>query len=366
MEKLYLALELSANTWKLGFSSPPHPKTRVKDVPARDWQAFQTAVDKAVTFFELTQPEILSCYEAGRDGFWIHRELTTRNITNLVVESSSIEVDRKKRKAKTDQIDVYSLLKLLKRHDGEDEFVFKVVEVPTPEDEDERHLSRELEAAKGERTSLSNQIKSLLITQGISLSTLKNFDKEIDRLVDGSGHPLRPGLVSRLKTTYARYQLVDQHIDQHHKTQDQRVKKPTTDKEKMMQRLTHLKGVGVRSAWILVTEVFGWRKFNNRKQAGSYTGLTPTPFASGERIREQGISKAGNARIRWLMVELAWLWVYWQPHSELTRWFNKRVAHGGSRMKRISIVALARKLFLALWRYVTQGVAPQGAILIFP
>ena len=367
MNKLYLSLELSSKKWKLGWSCLESRRMKTTDIDSGDWAAFDASKEAAISTFNLTDPRIISCYEAGRDGFWIHRGLETRGLVNLVIDSASIEVDRRKRHAKTDSIDLKSMNTLLKRHDNDaDDFTFRiaqVAQVPTRKDEDDRQLHRQLEASKKRRTSLSNTIKALLVGQGVKLDILSGLGKSIDTMLNGNGKPLGQVLKARLKADYAQYELVDQQINQLHKLQEKQTKEAATTKTAMVKQFTNLRGIGTKSAWILVMEVFGWRSFQNRRQAGSYTGLTPTPWASGDLSREQGISKAGNARIRWLMVELSWLWVRWQPQSKLSKWFKERTEHSGKRMRRLSIVALARKLFIALWRYITQGVVPQGATL---
>ncbi len=360
---LYLALELSANTWKLGFAADDKPRPKIIDVAARDWTLFDKAVEKAREHFGFDDPKVVSCYEAGRDGFWIHRGLLDRGIANQVIDSASIEVSRRKRIAKTDGLDVRSLLRLLQRHHRLEETCFRIVEVPKVTDEDERHLHRELEALKGERTMLSNRVKSLLIAHGIVCSNLIGLATLIPSLRDANGNLLPPGLQRRLTATLVRFDLVHQQIKELESLQDRLVKQAADPKTKQVKQLTLLRGIGNRSSWILIHEVFGWRHFHNRKQVGAFPGLVPTPFSSGTLSREQGISKAGNARIRWLMVEISWFWLRWQPDSKLTKWFHARSKSGGRRIRRISIVALARKLFIALWRFLQHGVVPEGATL---
>ena len=359
---LYLALELSKKNWKLGFCISKQVK--VIDVPSGDWEALQQAVKRAKQMFGVAaDTKVVSCYEAGRDGFWIHRGLLERGIENQVIDSASIEVSRRKRQAKTDSIDVRSLLRLLKRYHAGDDDAYRVAEVPSPQDEDDRHLHRELEALKGSRTSISNQLKSLLVLYGVHIENIGDLGGGIPT-VDGNGEPLMPNLRSRLKRAWEHYKLVDDQIADLHAQQQREVKEEANEKTGMVKSLTALKGIGIISAWTLAMEVFGWRQFRNRKQAGAYPGFTPTPFSSGDLSREQGISKAGNARIRWLMVELSWLWLRWQPNSRISKWFRSRCPDGASkRMRRVSIVGVARRLFIALWRYVTQGIVPEGAIM---
>lgn len=363
MKSLYLAMELSNNTWKLGFRHSNKPKaTKIIDVPARNWAKFEEAVETARSFFRAEAAPCRSCYEAGRDGFWIHRGLEERSIANDVIDSASIPVSRRKQ-VKTDKVDVRSLLDLLQDY-HESGKKMCIVEVPTPRDEDDRHFHRELEHMKKRKTSLSNRIKSHLIAYGIKLDNLSGLDKFLPKLKDGNDKPLSAGLLRALLDLYKDYRQLDERIKAYHADQDRQLATPCNSKLKQARDLARFRGIGNRSSWILVMEVFGWRVFKNRKQAGGYTGLTPTPFQSGNLFKEQGISKAGNARIRWLMVELAWLWIRWQPTSKLTHWYYNRISGNSRRHKKATIVAVARKLFVDLWRYLNTGTVPQGAVIV--
>jgi len=359
---LYMALELSNKTWKLGFSNGT--KIRQKSITAGDWVELHTQMDLAKQKLKLSADcPIVSCYEAGRDGFWIHRDLVAEGITNHVIDSASIEVNRRKRRAKTDRVDVISLLRLLMRYGQGDRQAIRVVRVPTLAQEDQRRLSRERQRLLKERGGHSARIKSLLVAQGVRLEVGVDFLEQLERCKGGSrGYELGEDLKAELRRVYARYQLVHEQITCLEREQQLRAEQAPSEAMGQVNQLRQLKGVGWQSSWSLVMEFFSWRDFQNQRQLGACAGLTPTPYTSGESEREQGISKAGNRQIRSLMVELSWLWLRYQPDSALTRWFQRRFAGGGKRMRRIGIVAMARKLLIALWRYVKEGRVPEGAV----
>ncbi|MEX2488292.1 MAG: IS110 family transposase [Pseudomonadales bacterium] len=358
---LYMALELSDKHWKLGFSNGD--KNRQVTIAAGDWPALRAAVTQAKAKLQLAETgPVYSCYEAGRDGFWLHRALREDGIINQVIDSSSIEVNRRQRRAKTDSVDVKALLRLLQRYLGGERQVLSVVRVPTPAAEDQRRLHRERERLLKERVAHSARIKSLLVLQGVRLEVKRDFVARLAHLTDARGRPLGGELKAELVREYERYALVTQQIQGLEAEQKRRVKAGDSPVLRQIQQLQLLRGVGWHSSWPLVMEFFGWRDFRNRREVGSCAGLTPTPYNSGNSVREQGIDKAGNRRIRRVMVELSWLWLRHQPDSALSQWFVQRFAQGGKRMRRIGIVALARKLLIALWRYVAQGVVPEGAV----
>jgi len=306
----------------------------------------------------------VSCYEAGRDGFWIHRSLTADGIENHVLDSASIEVSWRKKKVKTDRVDVIALLRLLMRYMNGEKEALHAIRIPTVEAEDQRRLNRERDRLIKERGAHSARIKSLLIAHGIRLEKMSDLPLLLPTAkVAVIGYDLPADLKAELEREFARYELADKQIKKLEKLQIERTEAEGVPATRNIQHLRSLKGVGWQSSWILCMEFFNRREFKNAKQVGACAGLTPTPYDSGDSIREQGISKAGNKRVRKLMVELAWLWVRYQPGSKLTLWFQKRFGSGGKRMRRIGIVALARKLLIALWRYLETGVIPEGAIL---
>lgn len=361
-QTLYMALELSNTNWRLGFTIGLGQPPRLRKLQARDVKGLMEEISLGKARFGLPDGvAVMSCYEAGRDGFWLHRFLIAQGVRNVVVDSASIEVNRRKRRAKTDRMDVGKLLTMLIRSAQGERKVWSVVNPPSPEEEDQRQLHRDLMALKRERTHHNNRIKGLLVSQGVKLEIRVDFLEQLEavRLWDGS--ELRDGLQNRLEPEYQRYQLVQEQI--HAINKIRRATICTSDKPAIEQvrQLMRLKGIGVNSAWVYVMEFFAWRGFRNRRELGSLAGLAPTPYQSGDGGREQGISKAGNRPVRAMAIEIAWAWVRHQPDSALSRWYQERFGHGNSRMRRIGIVALARKLLIALWRYLELGVIPEGA-----
>jgi transposase len=361
---LHLAFELSQNKWKLGFSEGN--RMRFKTIIARNLEQVQEEIEKAKVRFKLNDDvSIVSCYEAGRDGFWLHRYLLGCGIENVVVDSSSIEVDRRKRRAKTDRIDAGKLLQMLMRYHGGERLSWRVVRVPSVEEEDGRQLHRELEALSKERTMHRNRMKGLLIQQGIAVKnpSSKRFLEELESFRTWDGKPLPLDFKGRIVREYERLKEVEGQIYTLRKQRQSRLEHGESPSMKKVVQLMSLRGIGVQSSWKFVQEFFGWRQFKNRKEVGSLAGLTPTPYDSGGSQREQGISKAGNKRIRTLAVEMAWVWLRFQPQSKLSQWYMERFARGGKRMRRIGIVAMARRLLIDLWRYLENGVIPEGAAL---
>lgn len=356
--KLYLALELSQAEWKLGFTIGLGQAPRLKNIQARNLESLKREIEQAKGRFGLAkETRVFSCYEAGRDGFWLHRYLETSGVNNLVVDSASIEVNRRYRRVKTDRLDVGKLLNMLVRYHQGEAKVWSVAE------EDQRQLHRELLALKREQTHHINRMKGVLASQGVVLEVKSNFLEEVKvvRLWDGSCLP--PGLHALLVREDERLEFVRAQI---HQIEEVRQGILSTSQEpaiEQIRRLLRLKGIGMNSAWIYVMEFFAWRGFRNRRELGSLSGLTPTPYESGESSRERGISKAGNRPVRAMAIEIAWSWLRNQPDSQLSRWYRQRFAKGGSRIRRIGIVALARKLLIALWRYLEDGVLPEGAQL---
>ena len=361
---LYLAFELSNAKWKLGFTIGLGQKPRERTIDAGDLFALQEEIRLAKKRFHLPEDaRVLSCYEAGRDGFWLHRYLVAQDIENLVVDAASIEVPRRARRAKTDRMDVGKLLMMLIRYDSGEKRVWSVVHVPTLEAEDERHLHRQLTTLKTDRTRHINRIKGLLVGQGVRLPVGRNFLEGLETARSWDGSLLPSGLCARVKQEYIGLQFTQQQIKSLETERKRLIQESDDPSVEKVRRLMRLKGIGENSAWLFVMEFFGWRDFRNRREVGSLAGLTPTPYQSGDESREQGISKAGNRPIRAMAIEIAWAWLRFQPQSELSSWFQRRFGHGSKRMRKIGIVALARKLLVALWRYVEFGEIPAGAQL---
>lgn len=360
---LYMALELSNKKWKLGFSNGE--RMRIRTIESGDWLALQFEIGQAQT--KLNCPadcRVVSCYEAGRDGFWIHRALIADGIENHVLDSASIEVSRRKRQVKTDRVDVVALLRLLMRYVNGEKTALHTIRIPTVDEEDQRRLNRERDRLLKERGAHCARIKSLLVAHGIRLEKMSALPQLLATAKAAvTGYELPADLKAELEREYMRYELVNKQTKGLEQLQIDRAEADDIPAMQNIQQLRSLKGVGWQSSWILTMEFFNWRKFKNAKQLGACAGLTPTPYDSGDSTREQGISKAGNKRIRKLMVELSWLWLRYQPGSQLSQWYEKRFGSGGKRMRRIGIVALARKLLIALWRYLEHGVLPEGAVL---
>jgi transposase len=305
----------------------------------------------------------VSCYEAGWEGFWLARWLEKQGIKNYVLDSASIEVSRKSKHKKTDRVDAEKLMNQLLRYETGERTALTVVRVPSDESEDLRHLHRERDVLVKERGRHWVRIKSLLRCQGLRVTSKVKFVEQLQHLTRWDDSPVPAELTAEIEREWRRYELVSGQVKAMEKLQKDRVAALGDTPYKMISQLMQLKSVGWQSAWILVMEFFAWRQFRNGRQVASLSGLTPTPYNSGESVREQGISKAGNRRIRKLMIELGWMWLRNQPNSTLTRWYQERFAHGGKRQRRIGIVALARKLLVALWRYIENGEIPAGAVL---
>ena len=356
---LYVAFELGKKDWKLamtaGFGVPPWLRT----VPSGDWAAVARAIAQGRARFGLPAgAPVVSCYEAGRAGFWIHRALWALGIANRVVDSASIEVNRRARRAKTDRLDALKLVTMLVRVGGGERRVWSEVRVPTVAAEAARHVSRERTALTQDQTRLVNQMRGWLATWGTTLPARRRA-AWWTTLRDWAGTALPAEVQARLARADARLAGLAAQIAELEAQQQAAV---TAAAPLAVQRLVQLKGVATTSASVLLDEGLVWRAFQNRRQIGGLLGFAPTPYDSGESKREQGISRAGNARLQAISIQLAWNWVRWQPQSALTQWYQAKFGKG-KRARRIGIVAVARKLVIALWRYGTAGVVPAGAIV---
>lgn len=364
---LLLALDLGNTTWKLGFrAGGPAQPPRLRTIAARDLAALTRELAAAKRRFTLPmEAPMLSCYEAGRDGFWVHRALTSLGVENLVVDSASIDRSARARQAKSDRLDTTALLEKLGRHAAGERGVWSVVHVPSIDDEDRRHLHRELTTLTWERTRLVNRIKGLLALHGVVLDG-RGLPRHLPADLRGwNGAPLPPEAEARLQREWRRLVFVRHEVLALMRERRARLAAgdPTDPTLPLVRRLMALRAIGEVSAWVYTTEFFAWRQFRNRRQVGAAAGLCSTLRSSGDTTREQGISKAGNRYLRALAIELAWSWLRRQPDSALSQWYKRRFATGGARMRRIGIVALARKLLIALWRYVETGRVPEGALL---
>lgn len=359
-EVLLMSMELGNQEYKLRFSN--RQREREVTIPARHVEKLGHAIRTSKEKLGLGEGcRVASCYEAGRDGFWLHRCLEGMGVDNLVVDSASIEVNRRKRRAKTDRLDAKKLLAMLIRHVvyGERD-MWKLVRVLTEAQEDERRRHREYERMKAERTAHLARIRSLLVLHGM---TVKRLDPDVETYRDWENKPLPEATKRELKREFERLELVGRQIRELGEQREQRAQSGETEGDRVTAKLLKVKAIGMETASVLGYEFFGWRKFKNRRQVGSLAGLTGTPYESGDSKREQGISKAGNTRVRHKMIEVAWLWMRYQPDSDLTKWFFTNYGPGSHRKRRVGVVALARKLLVALWKYVEFDEIPAGAVL---
>ena len=360
-EKLFVSLELGNTKWHLAAGDGG---TRVSEytVNAGNGLGLLAVIERARSRFGLsTEAPVVSCYEAGRDGFWLHRFLVSRGIANHVVDAASIEVNRRQRRTKTDRLDARKLLSMLVRYEAGEARVWSVLRVPSVPEEDERRAPRERERLLKERTAHLARMKSLLVLHNVRL-----------KRIGGTGwaeHLKSLGLPPRLRAECEREaerlalvgrQIAALEAEQASTLAEASLEDAALRKQRALSRLTGLDRIG---PWVLTRELFGWRRFNNRRELAGAVGLGSSPYCSGDLNHDQGISKAGNRRVRTLMIQLAWGWLRFQPESPLSKWYVRVFGHAGSRSRRIGIVALARRLLIALWRFVEDGVIPEGAKL---
>jgi transposase len=364
VESLFMSFELGSTTWKLAFATTRGRRPRLRTVAPRDLEQVRTEIMKAKKQLGLTtDAPVRSCYEAGRDGFWLHRALSAHGIHNVVVDPASITVDRRARRAKTDRIDATALVIQLMNAAAGDRRGWRELHVPSVQAEADRHLQREWEVVRDDRTRLRNRIQGLLATQGVDLELTAQFSDELTAARTWDGSPLPAELVARLTRDWTHVEQVEERMATLKRLRRERVAKDRADVVAMQTRkLAQLRGIGLNGALTMTTELFAWRGFTNGRQVGASIGLTPTPYRSDQRVGEQGIGRNGNRRVRALSIELAWSWLRWQPGSELSRWFHARFGQHG-RARRIGIVAVARKLMIALWRYVETDTVPKDAVL---
>lgn len=365
---IVVAIELSDVRWLVGVQGVTRQSVSIHTVSSGDVEGVSRLIERERARVERQggQAKVAVCYEAGRDGFWLHRALEGRGYANHVIDPASIAVPRRKRRAKTDRIDVRGLVGVLRAWLKGDWQRCRMVRVPSVAEEDAKRPHRERERLIREQVMHVNRIKALCALHGIKgIEPLRADRREqLARCATAAGTPLPAQAAGEVGRELDRLELVLRERAEVEKVRDAALRHPAPDDlaAHKAQALTRLVGIGPTLASVLSREVF-YRDFRNRRQAASYVGLTPTPFASGRLMREQGIAKAGNPRARWAMIELAWLWLQHQPQSALSRWFRARVGVLRGRVRRIAIVAMARKLLVALWRYLTAGVVPQDALL---
>jgi transposase len=364
---IFVSLELSQKTWLTTSLSPGSGERMSKhSVPAGDLVGllarFTQLQDKAAARAGRRYP-IIVIQEAGLDGFWIHRALQAEGIESHVVDAASIATSRRRRRAKTDKIDGEALIRALLAYKRGEPRVCAMLKAPTPEEEDRRRLCRERKVLIIERTGHVNRIKGLLFSQGITgYEPIRRDRRErLDELQTGDGRQLPPHLKGQLNRELDRLEMLLMQIKTVEAERNALLAAETQSRSGPAAMLLGIKGIGPEFASVLCSEGL-FRNFDNRRQVAAYAGLAPTPWQSGSVSREQGVSKAGNKRLRATCVELAWLWLRNQPDSALSQWFKERMGNAGSR-KKSTIVALARKLLVALWKYVTSGVVIEGAVM---
>lgn len=368
---IFVSLELSRTIWLVTSLSPGGGEKMSKhSLQAGDVASLLTRFgelkQRALTRTGKSFP-IIAIQEAGLDGFWLHRVLQSEGVESHVVDPASIATSRRRRRAKTDKIDGEALLRALLANKRGEPRVCAMIKVPTPEEEDRRRLCRERKVLIAERVEHVNRIKGLLFSQGIfGYEPLRRDRRQrLNELATGDSRPLPRHLKTQISRELDRLEMLVDHIKAVETERDallaeqQAVVAAPTPVGRM---LLDLKGIGAEFAAVLWVEGL-FRHFDNRRQLASYAGLAPTPWQSGSVDREQGVSKAGNHRLRTTLIQLAWLWLRHQPQSALALWFKERVNRDGGRRKKTTIVALARKLLVALWKYVTAGVLIEGAVM---
>jgi len=365
---IFVSLELSRSTWVITSLSPGGgEKMSRHTVRSGDVATLMERLDKVrLKARERSGREfpIIAIQEAGLDGFWIHRVLRKEGIESYVVDPASIAVSRRSRRVKTDKVDGEALVRSLLAFKRGEPRVCAMVKEPKPEDEDRRRIGRERKVLTAERVCHVNRIKGLLFAQGITDYEPLGRDRRrrLDELATGDGRPLPPHLKAQISRELDRIELLLEQVKTVEAERDALLAEDQRDDRAPVKLLLDLKGIGPEFAAILCREGL-FKHFDNRRQVAAYAGLAPTPWQSGQVSREQGVSKAGNPRLRTTMVQLAWLWLRNQPESKLTLWFYDRVKRNGDRLKKTTIVALARKLLVALWKYTSSGVVIEGAVM---
>jgi transposase len=366
---IFVAIELSQRSWLVTLHSPDRDRISRHKLEGGDHAGLLALIEGVRGRAERalgSAPAVVSCYEAGYDGFWLHRRLVGAGVTNFVFDPASIAVEQRGRRAKTDRIDGELLLRTLLAYRRGEPRVVRVVQVPSCAQEDFRRATRERGRLITEQTAHTNRIKALLRLHGLAVGNPRRADwlGWLDRQRDWQGEPVPPRLRAELEREHARLRLVREQLAALAETSVGAEVLPAEAAQMAHRRdlLVRLKGLGPVFAAVLTNEVF-YKDFHNRREVAGYCGLAPSPWRSGGIAREQGISKAGNPRARHTAVELAWLWLRHQPDSALSRWFHERTRQASGRVRRITIVALARKLIVALWRYLTTGLVPDQAVL---
>lgn len=361
---LHIAIELSFSSWLVASRLLGTDRPRLHRVEGGDTAALLALIAElrsAASIRLSGAVEVACCFEAGRDGFWLHRVLTAHGVAAYVLEPTSILVNRRVRRAKTDRLDAEGMLRVLAAWLGGDRHVCSMVRVPTPDEEDAKRSHREREHLVQERLRIENRLEALLFTQGIrGRPSLRSWERDMAELRTGDGRTLPPLLRAELDRLRRRLVLVLELIRELETERAAALAAAADDTiTRKITALQSIRGIGENFAAVLGREVL-YRSFDNRRQLASYVGIAPMPYQSGGMDRDRGISRAGNPRARTTLIQLAWLWLRYQPSSALAGWFRQRVGTLAGRTRRIAIVAMARKLLIALWRFVETGVLPEG------
>lgn len=361
--RLEVACELSKSKWVLRFASDVSPKAvgvRL-EVSSLDWRLSEEIARAKRRLGLAPQAPVYALYEAGRDGFWPARFLERLGVKVLVVAASSLEVSRQARRRKTDSLDVQALGRALKRYLEGERGAMQVSELISEEQEAAREPGRERAQLVAERTRLKNQITSRLARFGVTLALGSDLPRQVDVAKTAYGTDLPTEVKAAVKRSWLLVGQVEELIAQIEKEQAERVARCEGRNEEKIGALWELRGFGPTHSTGLTHELY-WRSFRRAREVSAATGLIGTPFQSGEMNREQGITRASCSRVRAMLIEAGWCWVRYQPDSELTQWFNRRFAKRGKIARRIGIVALSRKLAVALWKYLEYGEVPEGAV----
>ena len=391
---IYAAVEVSRKSWTVALHAPNADRIGLHTIPAADIGALAGLMDRARDTLERERgprPRVLCGYEAGYEGFWLARRLARLGVETLVLDPASLPASRRAKRVKTDRLDAARMLRALMTFDRGEPRVLSPVRVPSVEEEDRRRLLRERRRLVKQRTMLTNSVKGLLMLHGVfDLDPrTRDFAERLDAAHTGYGTPLPPGLRAEVRRTATLLEVVEGQIAEIEAERDGIVARAVVERATsgtalrddggkraesgatpeddgksgaMIARLVGLRGVGANDAVLLVREVF-CRGFRNRRELAGWAGLTPAPWASGGMARSQGIDKAGPPWLRAQMFQLAWRWLRHQPESALSKWFRARAGASGGRVRRVFVIALARKLLVALWRYATNGVVPDGVAL---
>lgn len=368
LRAIFVSMELSRKTWLITSLSPGAGEKMSKHtVEAGDvvglLERFAQLKEKARARTGQDYP-LVTIQEAGLDGFWIHRVLLSEGVESWVVDAASILTSRRRRRAKTDRIDGETLVRTLLAYKRGEPRVCSMVKAPTPEEEDRRRICRERKTLTAERVEHVNRVKGLLFAQGVfDYEPLRrNRRVQLDKLETGDGRPLPVHLKLQVSRELDRLEIVLTQLKAVEAERDDLLETVSAGAPTVPTLLAQFKGIGPEFTAVLWSEGL-FRHFDNRRQLAAYAGLAPTPWQSGSIDHEQGVSKAGNPRLRTAMIQLAWLWLRHQPSSALSLWFHERVNRNGGRVRKTTIVALARKLLVALWKYATNGVVIEGAVM---